>query len=67
MWYRLFLRQKKKTLYIVTAFIGESEYKKEEVLQSTDINSPSATPEAESVSSSSDSIISALEEKAMKK
>lgn len=39
----------------VTAFIGESGYKKE-ALQSTDANSPSATPEVESVSASNISI-----------
>lgn len=42
---------KKRTLYIVTAFIGKSEYKKE-APQSTDANSPGATPKAESASTS---------------
>lgn len=39
---------KKKTLYIVTAFIGESEYKKG-APQLTDANGPAETPEATSV------------------
>ena len=38
----------KKTLYIVTAFIGKSGYKNTEAPQSANANSPGATPEAES-------------------
>lgn len=40
---------KKRTLYIVTAFIGKSGYKAG-ALQSTNANRPGATPEAESAS-----------------
>ena len=50
----------KKTLYIVTAFIGKKGYKKGEAPQSTNANSPGATPEAESVAAS-DNIISRTE------
>ena len=50
----------KKTLYIVTAFIGKKGYKKGEAPQSTNANSPGATPEAESVVAS-DNIISRTE------
>lgn len=46
----------KKTLYIVTAFIGKSGYRKTEAPQSTNAVSPGATPEAESVAASNNII-----------
>lgn len=39
---------KKKTLYILTAFIGESGYKNTEAPQITNVNGPGATPQADS-------------------
>ena len=47
---------KKKTLYVVTAFIGKSGYKNTEALQSTNADSPGATPAAESAVASNNSI-----------
>ena len=47
---------KKKTLYVVTAFIGKSGYKNTEAPQSTNANSPGATPAAESAVASTNSI-----------
>ena len=47
---------KKKTLYVVTAFIGKSGYKNTEAPQSTNANSPGATPAAESAVASNNSI-----------
>ncbi len=46
---------KKRTLYVVTAFIGKSGYKKG-ATQSTNANSPGATPEAEFASTPINSI-----------
>ena len=46
---------RKRTLYIVTAFIGEGGYKKG-ASQSTNVNDPGATPEAESVSTPTERI-----------
>ena len=45
----------KRTLYIVTAFIGEGGYRIGD-LQSTNANSPGATPEAESASTPTDRV-----------
>ena len=47
---------KKKTLYVVTAFIGKSGYKNTEAPQSTNANSPGATPAADSAVASNNSI-----------
>ncbi len=47
----------KKTLYIVSAFIGEPGYKKE-ASQTTDAISPDATPNSETVNASSNNNIS---------
>lgn len=46
---------KNKAVYIVSAFIGKSGYKKE-ILQSTNAKSPGATPKSEAANISTDSI-----------